>query len=203
MAIAGNRIAADVSITLPLGTLAANSYKFRLDGPLLTVVPLEEVALAVDVYLKAIYGAYKPLMASVAQITEYVVYDLSDDEAFGPTSLNINGTSSNPMTAPGVALLANLRTGAPKHQGRKFMAGVEQTVIGTTGGVLPSAVLTMTTVAEAMINPTPLPNHPDFTLNPGVWQERPILGPLFRQFTGLSVPNIAAYQRRRKTGVGQ
>lgn len=203
MPITEDRITADVAVQLPLGSLAANTFQFRLNGPLLQTLTMAEVNSLVDVYLKAVYGQYKSILANTCVVTQYTTYDMTTEESFGPTALDIVGIGGASMAAPGLAALVKLTTNSPRHQGRKFFPGIATYFLDSQGNLGNDWTVGMVTLGNALITPATVGSLPDWSLVPGIWTPQQLGGLVFRNFTGFALPNIPAYQRRRKYGVGQ
>ena len=123
-----------------------------------------------------------------------VTQDNPEPSVAWPT-LTVGGSSGESLPE-GVAALVLGRTAVSKVQGKKYFGVYDESAI--TDGVWNSGALTNLGLAAADYI-TPFTGGSGATWDPGVFSRATMA---FTPFSEASVNNVAAYQRRRKRGVG-
>lgn len=128
------------------------------------------------------------------------VYDPVDDDydEVGSEALTFTPVNATHALPHGVAGLVNCKTTDPDVNGKKYFGGLAEDQ--HDDGVWSSAFLTLLTAAAAeWVTPfVGAVTGADFT--PGVWS--PTRSIFYAMSGTVILPAIAAYQRRRKQGVG-
>lgn len=117
----------------------------------------------------------------------------------GTTSVTFTPGSAGDPLPSGVAALITWNTYVSKVQGKKYFPGLSES--GQTAGVWVSGVLSaLASVAVQWISGFNGLSDSDTHWYPGVWSLKKLA---FQSFgTAGQIPDVPAYQRRRKAGVG-
>lgn len=155
-----------------------------------------------DVYLTAVYDNITSIIDDGLDGTDIdaFVYDPIDDDFddIGNEPWGWTPTSNGAEMPRGVAALVVAPTTDPDVQGKKYIGGLTEELF--TGGVLTGAALTaIINWATDWIDPF-TGSVSGATYTPGVWST--ILKDVIPFRDSFSTNAIAAYQRRRKRGVG-
>jgi hypothetical protein len=185
-----------------LGRLA-NTFYLQVGGSggVDNTVALDRVAVWVgsifDNGRNYIHNSVPNISLQVAKV-QWIAGVITETEIVGEVSGigSTAGIGTNSRVAEGVAVLVTLPTTAPKTRGRKFIGGLDQSAMSTDGSIVSGALAAFAAWAADMIAGY---SADGLTYLPFV----------FRSQTGLPVVLFnavvrvaAAYQRRRKRGVG-
>lgn len=149
--------------------------------------------------LLVLLGSYMVDDIQGSEVRGYV-YDAIDDDfdEFGSSALAFTPTNTDDCLPRGVSALVNCKTTDPDVNGKKYFGGLGENAHDDS--VWASAFITQLALAAAeWVTPfVGAISGADFT--PGVWSPtRTIFYPMSATVV---IPTIAAYQRRRKQGVG-
>lgn len=142
-------------------------------------------------------GMVDDISGSEVRVYEYDSVDDDFDEV-GSDALSFNPTNTAHALPRGVAALVNAKTTDPDVNGKKYFGGLAEDMHGD--GTWEGTMLTsLANAAAEWVTPfTGAVSAADFV--PGIWS--PTRSNFYAASGTVLIPVIAAYQRRRKQGVG-
>lgn len=189
------------SLLLPSNVIAQNIF-YAVITDLVTSDEEDDVVADMKTWVQAMYTEvaahmYDGINGSDVKVYEYDPIDEDWDEV-GSDTWNINFTLATDMAPHGVAGLAHAKTIDPDVQASKYLPGFGD--VGFAGSALSAGLVTAITDFCGVWVTGFTGTETGGTVVPGVWST---VGVVFKLFNGNFVVNgLAAYQRRRKPGVG-
>lgn len=180
---------------------AANVFQVKiLQG---TPHPYSEALALIDMklWMERILSPIQPDVIVSCDVTGASVYQKVGPlwNLIGNVSPTFTPTNADDPLPSGVAALITWNTYVSKVQGKKYFPGMSES--RTTAGVWIAGILShLASVAVAWISGFNAADDADTHFYPGVWSAKMLS---FQSFgTAGQIPDVPAYQRRRKTGVG-
>jgi hypothetical protein len=183
--------------------LIENVFYFQNSGPgtcLKTGLP-DTVGLRIE----TIMGYLVPQLSADLHFDNISYYNMTTKQPLGehaPLGLDQGDNITYEMLPSGVGALITADTGWSRSRPKKFLAGIHENHVD--GNVITSsALLTCLANAAALWITSFYDTFNDTTWLPGTWHRITTEIGEFRAMIAAVVNDLVAYQRRRKTGVGQ
>jgi hypothetical protein len=197
-----------VTIELPDTVIAQNVWHWRLRDPE-SIEPTDiQILNAIENHLEDIYTNLQSSIANDVLVDEVDVdvVEWNPTEEYWETVLNvgsrvlgINGSNATDAVPHGVAAAITGDTAQPRSRARKFFPGFAENGVDDStwsGGVLTAlAAAIVDWLTDRMVYSTAV-------LEPGIPGEGVLSAGVWLPLISAAAQGIAAYQRRRKPGVG-